>query len=306
MLSGESACSCTAIGVAQGCSAAVLKLEHFFDFFFLLIPSLRACCPVVHSCVLVSQCACTAHLLKPLGLSKAWSRDTRSSSHTAEQMSHPMRTRAAAHSSSSSCSVTSPKGGDKKRVRHEHHWSNDVRELVLELVNGTPDEDAAPLLSVADVSSLSSAPSSDVIRQWLHRQKTGTLSDNPRDSHDTRSLLSEQQELTMLGFVLFVLSCHRSVHLATVIDFASLFFNVDIRESWASRYMARHHLTKHKPASLPVLYAVHDVLGVALEWIPAHRGRLADAHAAGWLFSMDQISFWDNALVTHTFSPAGG
>jgi hypothetical protein len=174
-----------------------------------------------------------------------------------------------------------------------------VWDLVLDLLGKHPD--------IRDLASLPHAPSQGAIKMHLHRLQHPEASSSSATTHDYSSLLNEQGELVVVGYILYLLSCHRAVQLKTIRSFvADAFALQPPSKQWASNFMSRHGFAKHKPASFPISYAVHNTLDLAIDWVARHRADLAAAHARGWLFAIDQISFFCNGVVSHTFSPVGG
>jgi len=197
----------------------------------------------------------------------------------------------------------------KKRVRPEHNFPLQTRQLLVELCSPRLDADGGelpPLVDVDDLRVVPSAPSRATIFKWL----AGDFTDNDEPTsvvqHDFSSVLNEWQELVVVGFCLFTLSCHRAVTLELVLDFVRTHFREDLSQQWASLFFKRHHFAKHRPAALPVAYAVHDTLDLAVSWLRDNQSDLCNAVTTDALFSLDQISFWDNAVCASSFSPVGG
>src|SRR6187455_185470 len=110
----------------------------------------------------------------------------------------------------------------KKRVRPEHNFPLQTRQLLVELCSPRLDADGGelpPLVDVDDLRVVPSAPSRATIFKWL----AGDFTDNDEPTsvvqHDFSSVLNEWQELVVVGFCLFTLSCHRAVTLELVLDF---------------------------------------------------------------------------------------
>lgn len=184
-----------------------------------------------------------------------------------------------------------------KRPRKTHH-SADYRQLVRELCGGD-----TPIVAAKELSLLPNAPAVRTIQSWLHDGDASSDSSEHRGRHFS---LTDEQLLILTGFLLFVLRTHRTVNADVVLYFILLAFGVTHETPWVSNLMPRIGFSHHRATSLPVAYAVHDTLGIAVAWIRENQEALLRAHASGHLVAMDQIAFWDNVLVTGCYAPIGG
>ena len=202
--------------------------------------------------------------------------------------------------------ITEPR---KKRVRPKHNYPPQTRQLLVELCSPRLDADGGEspaLVDVDDLRVIPSAPSRATMFKWLAGIFTEDGEPQPVVQHDFSSVLNEWQELVVIGFCLFTLSCHRAVTLELVLDFVRTHFREELSHQWASHFLARHHFARHRPAALPVAYAVHDTLDLAVSWLRDNQDDLCNAVTTDSLFSLDQINFWDNAVCASSFSPVGG
>lgn len=184
-----------------------------------------------------------------------------------------------------------------KRARKAHH-SADYRALVRQLCGGE-----SPIVSAHNLSSLPDAPTARTIQRWLHDD------DDSSDSSERRGRpfsLSDEQLLVLTGFLLFVLQHHRTVDARVILDFVSVAFNGTHNKSWVTKLLPRIGFSHHRATSLPVAYAVHDTFGIAVDWLSRNQPAILRARDSGHLVAMDQIAFWDNALITSCYAPVGG
>ena len=200
--------------------------------------------------------------------------------------------------------ITEPR---KKRVRPI--YPPQTRQLLVELCSPRLDADGGESSASVDVDDLRvipSAPSRATMFKWLAGISTEDGEPQPVVQHDFSSVLNEWQELVVIGFCLFTLSCHRAVTLELVLDFVRTHFREELSHQWASHFLARHHFARHRPAALPVAYAVHDTLDLAVSWLRDNQDDLCNAVTTDSLFSLDQINFWDNVVCASSFSPVCG
>tara|TARA_B100000405_G_C16657305_1_gene400720 strand:- start:75 stop:722 length:648 start_codon:yes stop_codon:yes gene_type:complete len=196
--------------------------------------------------------------------------------------------------------------GDQSRKRREHNWPEAYRKLCVTLIEQHHATGGQDGISIAALCRTPGAPPRATVNSWLRGEVTGAQEQMPATAFDHKSKLSYEEELVVVGHLLQVLQAHRAVVLATVTEFVATFLDVVVSDSWASRFLSRHAFSQHRPASLPVSFAVHDALGHAIDFVDANRDELCAADVGGYLYAIDQVAFWDNAVVTSCFSPVGG
>ena len=91
-----------------------------------------------------------------------------------------------------------------------------------------------------------------------------------------------------------------------LIDFVASAFNVEIDEGLVSRYMHKLGFSSHRPGGLNIKYHSRDALQTAIEFVEDTRPALLRFNDESRIVAMDQISFWDNGLVTSCYAPIGG
>ena len=109
----------------------------------------------------------------------------------------------------------------------------------------------------------------------------------------------------MAGYALFLLRRQHIVDAEVLIDFVSVAFNKTVNKSWVARHMHKLGFSSHRPAGQPLKYFKKDALPTAIQFVEDTRPVLNAFNDKSRIVAVDQISFWDNGLVTSCYAPIG-
>jgi transposase len=161
---------------------------------------------------------------------------------------------------------------------------------------------SAPL-SPRALSLLDGAPPYETLKRW-RREFSHPRAPHKRKGRSLKVTLDEQH--VMGGYALFLLRRLHIVDAEVLIDFLSVAFNKSVDKSWVSRHMHELGFSSHRPAGQPLKYFKQDALPTAIAFVEDTRPTLNAFGDKSRIVAMDQISFWDNGLVTSSYSPIGG
>lgn len=200
---------------------------------------------------------------------------------------------------------------DAKRTRSypAHQYSDVERSLCLALVLGAERADGSrdpPLVTIEQLASLPPAPSRAELYRWVKEETNGERVVNTDVTHDHRSLLSQEERNVLLGFLLYRLEHGQAVDAAEITDFVSAAFDKAVTPSWVSKWMPRLGFSQHRPSARKLAFERQGTLAAAVAWVGENQPALRAAHSDRRLVAMDQITVWDNGLVTSCYAPIGG
>jgi len=200
---------------------------------------------------------------------------------------------------------------DAKRTRSypAHQYTDVERSLCLALVLGAERADGSrdpPLVTIEQLASLPPAPSRAELYRWVKEETNGERVVNTEVNHDHRSLLSLEERSVLVGFLLYRLKHGQVADAAEIIDFASAAFDKSVTPSWVAIWMPKLGFSKHRPAARQLAFEGRGTLAAAIAWVGKNQPVLRAAHDVRRLVAMDQITVWDNGLVTSCYAPIGG
>lgn len=122
---------------------------------------------------------------------------------------------------------------------------------------------------------------------------------------DTASKLTSDELAVTAGYALFLLECRHVVDHHVIINFIFTAFNETVAKSWVSKHMHQLGFSSRRPRGLSWTYYNADALPIAVEFAADTRAALLAFGDNSRIVAMDQISFWDNGLVTSCYAPIG-
>ena len=188
-----------------------------------------------------------------------------------------------------------------KRV--ERTYSAEVRTHYVNLMTSTDGAASSAPLSPRALSHLDGAPPYETLKRW-RREFSHPRAPHKRKGRPQKVTLDEQE--IMAGYTLFLLKRQHIVDAEVLIDFLSVAFNKAVDKSWVSRHMPKLGFSLHRPAGQPLKFFNKNALPTAIKFVDATRPVLNAFGDNSRIVAMDQISFWDNGLVTSSYSPIGG
>ncbi len=187
-----------------------------------------------------------------------------------------------------------------KRV--ERSYDASYRTLCVELMTAADDDPSLLRLAPRDLASFPSAPPRKTLEDWRRGFS------HPRAPHKHKGAdckLTSDEFAVVGGYTLFLLSRRHVVDHHVIIDFVSTAFNETVTKSWVTKHLHQLGFSSHRPAGLSFKYYNADALPIAIDFVNDTRPTLLEFGDASRIVAMDQLSFWDNGLVTSCYSPIG-
>jgi hypothetical protein len=188
-----------------------------------------------------------------------------------------------------------------KRV--ERTYDPSLRTLCVNIMTAANDDASLPSMSPRDLARIPNAPPRETLKTWKREWS------HPRQPPKRRGVVAKvasDQQCIMAGYALFLIERMRVVSIEVLIDFLSSAFNLTVSKSWVSRHMHALGFSSHRPGGVPLKYYNRDALHTAIEFVNDVRPTLNKFGDKQRIVAMDQISFWDNGLVTSSYAPIGG
>jgi hypothetical protein len=198
-----------------------------------------------------------------------------------------------------------------KRVagKRSDNFTERERSIFVELICGRDRGDGQrdpPLVTVEQLAALACAPSAREL--YRYRQAAMKEREVPTTpvNRDFRSILAVEEKKVLCGFLLYRLKHGKVVSGAEVIDFIAAAYGRTVTKQWVSATMPTIGFSRHKPRARPLAFEGGKQLEDAVAFIREHKELFRRAHERKQLVAMDQITFWDNGLVTSCYAPVGG
>jgi hypothetical protein len=187
-----------------------------------------------------------------------------------------------------------------KRV--ERSYDAAFRVFCVELMTAADDDPTLPRLSPAQLARFPSAPPRQTLSDWR-----GGYS-HPRAPHKRRgadAMLSSDELDIVAGYALHLLRGRRVVDQHAIIDFVRAAFGVGVGKPWVTKHMHALGFSSHRPQGLSWVFYNADALPTAIDFVNEKRPVLLAFGDQSRIVAMDQISMWDNGLVTSCYAPVG-
>lgn len=187
-----------------------------------------------------------------------------------------------------------------KRV--ERVYPAAVRAHYVDLMRPSAEDPSRVVFTPRDLASTANAPPYTTLTRW-RREFSHPRVPARRKGRICKLTLDERE--VMAGYALYLLKRQHIVDHHVLVNFVSVAFNKQIEKSWVSRHMHKLGFSSHRPAGQPLKYFNKNALPAAIQFVEETRPVLNAFNDKSRIVAVDQISFWDNGLVTSCYAPIG-
>ena len=120
------------------------------------------------------------------------------------------------------------------------------------------------------------------------------------------AIVTAHQLHVVAGYMLFLASIHQQVTAAEVKDFVFLTFRQRVTKDWVAHHVHQLGFSSHRPSAIEFKYHIQPSLDAAIETVTNIRPILLAFNDKTRTVCIDQISFWDNGIVTSSYALIGG
>jgi transposase len=182
------------------------------------------------------------------------------------------------------------------------HYTIDRKRAAVEVYRAVKDfgndADGTSLTPLRLASVAAGGASRARIFQWLQENLSDEAQERREETRERSSILSQDQESLLVGFVVSQRSSLESVSLQTLRLFCKSYLNVTLSNSTLSRIMTEHGFSSQKAMTRNSRMTSEEVVDDALEAIEEIRSYQFPPHR---IVCMDETGLWSNVTKPKTY-----
>lgn len=188
------------------------------------------------------------------------------------------------------------------RHRVQRTYTPAERQLYVDMMTRSAADSSFQPLTPREISFHPGAPPLETLRYWRREFS------HPRAPHKRKGavcLLTTDEQHVLAGYAVHLLRHDEVVSGEVLVDFVATSFNKTIDKSWVSRHMHALGFSSRRPGGRSRKYTKPGALQSAIRFVEDTRPQLSAFADKARTVAMDEVSFFENGLVTSCYAPIG-